>query len=186
MRHGTGNVFLVRNQGTEEGAHHTVEAAYTHPPTPCTHTPHTLTPTHTHHIHTHHPHSHTHTHTRAGCFSKEKPKWKGSKAWALTSTTLGTVQEMSRQVLPFRGPPSAQLLLCVSGALAGMRSPLPYPSAQSYLWNPESPGAISSYHLEEQPFQHPSILITSLCLYMDLQCKLLLFHFLHVLFYTIN
>lgn len=98
--------------------------------------------------------------TGVGSFTREKPKQKGSKTWSLTSTTLGTVQEMNKQILP-EVPGAAPPF---SGAVTGVRAPLPYPSAQSYLWNPESPGAISSYHLQRTVFPssiiHPSILIT--------------------------
>lgn len=98
--------------------------------------------------------------TGAVSFSREKPKQKGSKTWSLTSTTLGTVQEMSKQILP-EVPGTAPPF---SGAATGVRAPLPYPSAQSYLWNPESPGGqyplitykeLSSHHPSIHPCIHP-------------------------------
>lgn len=88
--------------------------------------------------------------------AKEKPKQKGTKAWSLASSALGTVQEPSRRAL--QGPTAPPFL----GALTGMRSPLPSPSAQSYLWNSESPGATASYHPERTviPPSVPSVPVT--------------------------
>lgn len=93
--------------------------------------------------------------TGAVSFSREKPKQKGSKTWSLTSTTLGTVQEMSKQILP-EVPGTAPPF---SGAATGVRAPLPYPSAQSYLWNPESSGdnILLSPIKNCLPIIHPSI-----------------------------